>query len=277
MNPVQKSLSDRMKEYENIPNTRLIKRMPIMVRLDGRAFHTFTKKMDRPFDFYFMDLMNITTKYLKDNIPDCRIAYVESDEITLALFPYKTFTTEPMFDARVQKLCSVLASTATWIFNKTLNEWASYPILDYDDLPDDNDKAKEIVEEYGDKAEKRAFALKLVNGVAMFDARCWNLPREEVLNCFLWRQQDSKRNAILSAGQSWLGKKQIEGLKCPEIIDKLLEEKDIDYWDKIPSNYHYGRTFTDFVEQDEINMNVWHFDVKEEREILEKLINCDEQ
>lgn len=275
MNAVQKSLGDRMKEYEKVSNVKLVKRTPILIRADGRAFHTFTKSMKEPYDDYFIELMNITTKYLKDNIPDCKIAFVESDEITLGIFPYKTFTTEPMFDARIQKLCSVVASMATWIFNKTINEWYNVPLLDYDNLPDDNEKAKEVLKDYEEKSKRRSWCSNIVSGVAMFDARCWNLPKEEVLNCFLWRQQDSKRNAILSAGQSWIGKKAIVGLKCPEIIDKLIKEKDIDYWNNVPRYYHYGRTFTDLIELDKEKENVWIFDDQQDREKLESLVNCE--
>ena len=149
---------------------------------------------------------------------------------------------------------------ATYIFNKTLNDWANYPIYDIEDLPPD----------YKERASERAWALKYINRVAMFDCRCFNIPREEVLNCLLWRQQDSKRNAILTAGQTWIGKKKIHGLKTTDIIDQL-KEMDIDYWAKIPKYYHYGRTFVTGEES-----NIWVFDNKEDREKLEKLVNIDE-
>lgn len=262
MNPKQKSLGDRMKEYENVTNTYLVHRMPFVARIDGRAFHSFCKGMYKPCDNFFIKVMDETAKYLRENVPDCAISYVESDEITLCIFPYKTFTTTPFFDGRIQKLCSILASMATWKFNSILNEWQNYPDCDIEDLPSD----------YKERIEERAWANRLKNRVAMFDCRVWNLPREEVLNCLLWRQQDSKRNAILTAGQTFLGKKQSFGFKTTEIIDKLLKEKKIDYWTEIPKNYHYGRTFTSLPEE-----KIWIFDNAEDRKILEQLINCEEE
>ena len=256
MNPKQKSLGDRMKEYENVTNTYLIHRMPIMVRIDGRAFHTFCKGMKKPYDDVFIELMNEVTKYLLDSVTDCEIAYVESDEITLCLFPYKTYTTTPFFDGRIQKLCSILSAMATWKFNQILSEWKqSVPFK---------------VEEWMEKSLKKEFAEKFSDRVAMFDCRVWNLPREEVLNCLLWRQQDSKRNAILTAGQTWIGKKQIHALKTTEIIDKL-KEMGIDYWEKIPKYYHYGRTFI----HNSLKTD-WVFDNDNDRNELTKLVNIDE-
>lgn len=248
MNPAQMSLGDRMKEYENVTNTNLIHRMPIMVRCDGRAFHSFCSGMNKPYDDIFIELMDTLTKYLLVSVPDCEIAYVESDEITLCLFPYKTYATTPFFDGRVQKLCSTLAAMATWKFNQILLEWSK-----------------------GDDASKKTFAEVYSSKVAMFDCRVWNLPREEVLNCLLWRQQDSKRNAILTAGQTWIGKKKIHALKTTEVIDKL-KEIGIDYWEAIPKYYHYGRTFIH--NSDKTN---WIFDNLEDRAELSKLVNIDEE
>lgn len=254
------TLSDRMKDYERITNTKLMIRTPVMMRCDGRAFHSFCKDMEKPFDKHFIKLMDITAKYLRENIPDCEIAYVESDEITLCLFPYKTFDTNTFFDGRVQKLASVVASMATYIFNKTLDKWRNYPICDIESLPPD----------YQERVSERSFADKVENKIATFDCRVWNLPKEEVLNCLLWRQQDSKRNAIMSAGQTWIGKKQIHGFKTTDIIDKL-KEIGIDYWSAIPAEYHYGRTFTS------LGDGVWKFDDEEHREKLFTLVNCEEE
>lgn len=260
MNQSQMSLGDRMKKYESVTNTYLIQRMPILCRVDGRAFHSFCKGMEKPYDKHFMKIMDITTKYLRENIPDCEIAFVESDEITLCLFPYKTYATTPFFDGRVQKLCSVISSMATYIFNKTLNDWINYPICDIEDLPSD----------YQERVEERAWADKLKDRVGMFDCRVWNLPKEEVLNCLLWRQQDSKRNAINTAGQTWIGKKQVHSMKTTDIIDKL-KEMNIDYWTAIPKEYHYGRTFTSLP----VEKNVWIFDDASDKEALKTLVECE--
>lgn len=261
MNPKMMTLGDRMKEYEKVADAYLIHRMPIIARVDGRAFHSFCKGMEKPYDNLFIALMNSVASYLRENVPDCKIAYVESDEITLCLFPYETFTTVPFFDGRTQKLASVIASMATWKFNKVLNDWANEPLCDIENMPAN----------YPEIAEKRAWATKYINRMAMFDCRVWNLPREEVLNCLLWRQHDSKRNAILTAGQTWIGKKKIDGMKTTEIIDKL-KEMGIDYWKEIPAYYHYGRTFIP-----DNSRTKWRFDDSVDKMTLERFINIDNE
>jgi len=209
-----KSLGDRMKEYENVTNTEMYKRTPIILRVDGRAFHTFTRGLDHPYDKRFMNLMDKTMIAIVSSLPDVVISYVQSDEISIAMCPYKTFATEPVFSGRVQKLCSVVSSIATQAFIKAL--------LDTEDFTN---------------IEKQ----KYFNRNITFDCRCFNLPKEEVVNYFVWRQQDCKRNSILNAAHEYLGKKESFGFKTTELIDKMLKEKNIDYWAIIPKHVHYGR------------------------------------
>ena len=118
------SLGDRMKEnYENRAKTYLVRRMPVIIRLDGKAFHTFTRGLKRPYDEIFHNTMNQTMKYLCENIQGCKLGYTQSDEITLLLTDYDTLTTDAWFDNNVQKICSVSASMATMAFNKNLNKY----------------------------------------------------------------------------------------------------------------------------------------------------------
>ena len=124
------SLGDRMKGYENVTRTKLVRRMPVIIRIDGKAFHTFTKGFDKPFDSLLMDAMNRTMKYLCENIQGCMLGYTQSDEISLLLVDYQTLTTDSWFDDTVQKMCSISASMATLAFNKA---W------------------KEVVDEWGEK------------------------------------------------------------------------------------------------------------------------------
>ena len=113
------SLGDRMKEnYENRSKTYLTRRTPVIIRLDGKAFHTFTRGMKKPYDEIFHNTMNATMKYLCENIQGCKLGYTQSDEITLLLTDYDTLTTSAWFDYNVQKICSVSASMATMAFNK---------------------------------------------------------------------------------------------------------------------------------------------------------------
>lgn len=213
----QKSLGDRMKEYENVTDTTLYRRMPVILRLDGRAFHTLTSFMEDPFDEDFISLMNKTMLEVFESLPDAMLGYVESDEISILLCPYGNYDTEPVFSARIQKLCSVVASMATQAFIKELYERLKNP-------------------------ETADWASECLKGNITFDCRCFNLTKEEVGNYFLWRQQDCKRNSVLSAAQTFIGKKKILGLKAPELIDKMLNEKNIDYWKAIPRHVHYGRS-----------------------------------
>ena len=118
---VHDDLGTRMKEfYEQVPKTRLVRRMPAAIRIDGKAFHTFTKGFRKPFDDILIKTMQETTKYLCENIQGCVLGYTQSDEITLILVDYQKLTSSAWFDYEVQKLCSISASMATIAFNKFL-------------------------------------------------------------------------------------------------------------------------------------------------------------
>lgn len=115
-------LAKRMKEYEAVSKTRLMKRTPVVLRLDGKAFHTFTRSFQKPFDEVLIKTMQETMKYLCENIQGCVLGYTQSDEITLVLIDYKKFNTASWFDYEVQKMCSIAASMATMAFNKRFLE-----------------------------------------------------------------------------------------------------------------------------------------------------------
>jgi len=153
------SLGTRMKEYENVNRGYLIRRMPMIIRLDGKAFHTLTKKMDKPYDIKFKSLMVQTAKYLLEEIAGAKLAYVQSDEISLLITDYDKINTDAWFDKGIQKIVSISASMATQFFNSSYREMIS------------EDK---IVVPYG-----------------LFDSRCFILPKDEVTNYFIWRQQDA--------------------------------------------------------------------------------------
>lgn len=211
-----KTLGDRMKEYENVTDTVLYHRSSIILRIDGRAFHTLTSFMERPYDNNFIDLMNKTMVEVFNSFPDVTLGYVQSDEISILMCPYATYETEPVFGARIQKISSVAASIATQAFIKNLYSMTQ------------NDETKE-------------WAAKCLNGNITFDCRCFNLPKEEVINYFRFRQQDCTRNSILNAGHFYIGKKKCHGFKTPNIIE-ALKEKGIDYWTTWPNYVHYGRS-----------------------------------
>ena len=223
------SLGDRMKEfYENRSKTYLTRRTPVIIRLDGKAFHTFTRGLKRPYDKVFHNAMNETLKYLCENIQGCKLGYTQSDEITLLLTDYDTLTTDAWFGYNVQKMCSVAASMATMAFNKffsyeyeELNRWVS----EGEPTADEIDYMYTVYD-------------KMVQG-AMFDARCFSIPREEVTNCFIWRQQDATRNAIQMLGQCSFSHKELQNKSCNNIQDMLMLQKGINFND-MPTEFKRG-------------------------------------
>jgi tRNA(His) 5'-end guanylyltransferase len=222
------SLGDRMKEnYENRAKTYLVRRMPVIIRLDGKAFHTFTRGLKKPYDEIFHDTMNATMKYLCENIQGCKLGYTQSDEITLLLTDYDTLDTDAWFDNNVQKICSVSASMATMAFNKYLQE-ETFEYVDALMVLQDLDFEKEYLDVLDGKL-----------GQAMFDSRCFNIPIEEVTNCFIWRQQDATRNAIQMLGQCNFSHKELHGKSCSDIQDMLMLQKGINFND-MPTEFKRG-------------------------------------
>ena len=224
------SLGDRMKEnYENRAKTYLVRRMPVIIRLDGKAFHTFTKGLKKPYDEIFHNTMNATMKYLCENIQGCKLGYTQSDEITLVLTDYDTLTTDAWFDNNVQKICSVSASMATMAFNKYLREFSR------DTLRRINNTFTCTVEE----ANYTAVLEKAIEKGAMFDSRCFNIPESEVTNCLIWRQQDATRNAIQMLGQCNFSHKELQKKSCNDIQDMLMTQKNINFND-MPTEFKRG-------------------------------------
>lgn len=200
------SLGNRMKGYENIERKYLTRRSPLIIRVDGAHFHTFTKGFDRPFDESFMTAMWSTTRYLCENIMGVKIGYTQSDEITLLLTDDDTLETQPWFGKNLQKIVSTTAALATFYFNRELRE-----------LP----------------TKSEGVTKAITNGrVATFDARAFTLPHDEVMNCFEWRQQDAIRNSIQALGQSQFSQNELMHKSCADIKQMLLEQKNIN-WDNI--------------------------------------------
>lgn len=221
------SLGDRMKEnYENRAKTYLTRRTPVVMRYDGKAFHTYTKGFERPYDEIFHKAMNETMKYLCENIQGCKFGYTQSDEITLILTDYDKLTTDAWFDYAVQKMCSVGASMATVAFNKFITQAINDVVGLW--LVDEIKGNRELTDEEQKRKEK---LLAIAKKMPVFDCRCFNIPEDEVVNCVLWRQQDATRNAIQMLGQCHLSDKQLDGKSSNEIQDMLMVEKGINFND----------------------------------------------
>lgn len=214
-----------MKQYESVAKTRLTRRTPVIIRIDGKAHHTFTRGFVKPFDEVYMKTMQDTMKYLCENIQGCVLGYTQSDEISLVLLDYKKLTSEAWFDYEVEKVCSISASMATMAFNKfffrNFNEY----------LPTGGDP-KEMIE----------YCVRYSNassGEAMFDSRCFNIPKEEVTNNIYWRQIDAIRNSIQMVGQANFSQKQLQNKHCGQIQEMLIKEKNID-WNDLPNTQKQG-------------------------------------
>lgn len=218
--PIRDDLGTRMKVfYENIPKTRLMRRTPVAIRLDGKAFHTFTKGFQKPFDFVLMDAMQKTMKYLCENIQGCVFGYTQSDEITLILVDYQKFTSDAWFDYEVQKLTSVSASMATMAFNKYFSENVE-DVIKYNSTHDSIVERKEgLLDNYISAVEKGA----------CFDARCFNIPKEEVTNLIYWRQLDATRNSIQMVGQANFSHDELQNKTCDMIQDMLMTKYGINW------------------------------------------------
>lgn len=224
-------LGTRMKSYyENIPKTKLMRRTPVAIRIDGKAFHTFTKGFDRPFDKVLMTAMQETTKYLCENIQGCVFGYTQSDEITLILIDYKKLNSAAWFDYEVQKMCSIASSMATMAFNKIFQKCVNRYIsrIAY--------HANNVNMDISDRTNKYRIAQE--KG-AMFDARCFNIPKEEVTNLIYWRQLDATRNSIQMVGQANFTHKELQNKNCNDIQNMLLTEKDIN-WNNYPTSCKRG-------------------------------------
>lgn len=209
-------LGDRMKDfYEDRTRFKLARRTNTIIRIDGKAFHTYTRGLNRPFDQGLMEDMNKTTEYLCQNIQGAKFGYVQSDEISILITDYDDITTHAWFDGNLQKMASIAASLATAKFNQLRMARACW---------EGND-----VEGYLDADDLEKFKL------AMFDARVFQVPyQEEVINYFIWRQQDATRNSISSVAQANFSDKELHGKKTNEMQDMLMLQKGINWNDFSP-------------------------------------------
>lgn len=232
--PVNDELGMRMKTYyEEIPKIKLMRRTPVIIRIDGKAFHTFTKGFQKPFDEVLTKTMQETTKYLCENIQGCVFGYTQSDEISLVLVDYKKLNSSAWFDYELQKMCSVAASMATIAFNK-------FYILNFTDcIANAQGKYETKKEEIAECQKLFEIYEKAYQNGAMFDARCFNIPKEEVVNCIYWRQLDATRNSIQMVGQANFSHNELQGKSCNEIQDMLMTQKGIN-WNDLPTYLKRG-------------------------------------
>lgn len=205
------SLGDRMKRYESTTQTHLLRRTPVIIRIDGKAFHTFTKCLPTydeslkqgPYSVKMQQVMAFTCKVLFQKIQNVQLIYSQSDEISILLKDWDTHETQQWFDGNLQKLTSVSASIATASFNHL----------------------------FSSEVRRRTPS---VNEFAYFDSRAFNVPEAEVVNYFIWRQQDASRNSVQMWGRHFFSHKQLHEKNNSEIQDMLMEQHGVN-WNDIPT------------------------------------------
>lgn len=186
------SLNDRMKKHEKLYRSVLPKSGHFVIRLDGRGFSKYTKKFKSPFDPVFINAMNYAAVKLCESVQGAKLAYVQSDEISLYFTDTDSEETQLFFGGNVQKINSVCATIVANAFNKHLLLYCDYPV------------------------DKFTFA--------EFDCRVIYLPTiVEVHNCILWRQNDNKRNSISQVAQSHFSAKQLHKKSVNDMLDMLIE------------------------------------------------------
>lgn len=218
------TLGDRMKSYyEDRTRFYLTRRLPIIIRLDGKSFHTYTKGLDKPFDEGLMEDMKETTKFLCENIMGAKCGYTQSDEISILVTDFDKEESQAWFDNNVQKMCSIAASLATAKFNELRVLRTIQP---------------KYLDEVG-QFDSNILKSKL----AFFDARVFQIPEfEEVVNYFIWRQRDAERNSISALAQSLFSHKELNKKNTSQMQDMCWEKGQ--NWNDLSINKKRGSFIT---------------------------------
>lgn len=185
------SLGDRMKRYEAVSKGLLTPKMPVIIRVDGKAFHTFTKHFDKPFSKALMNSMDAAAHSLAQEMQGCVACYVQSDEATFLLTDWENTETQGWFNYNHQKIVSLSAAYMSIFFNEAIEAWFEYI-----------DKPRTVRS-------------------AIFDSRAFNVPREDVVNCFLWRMKDWHRNSVQMYARQFFSHKELHKKSLDDIHDML--------------------------------------------------------
>jgi tRNA(His) 5'-end guanylyltransferase len=226
------TIGDRMKDfYEDRTRIKLVRRTNTILRVDGKSFHTYTRGLNRPFDSGLIEDMNNTAIHLCKNIQGAKLAYVQSDEISVLITDYDDINTSSWFDNNIQKMTSVSASLATAKFNQLR------------------------LERYVSDVE----SIGKFN-MALFDSRVFQIPsEEEVINYFIWRQQDATRNSISSVAQSLYSHRELEG-KNASMLQEMIFQKGINWNDYTPREKRGGAIVKNKREVGSVLRSVWETD-----------------
>lgn len=214
-----------MKRYERASKTALPWRMPVIMRVDGRAFHTYTKGCARPFDEHLMSAMDACALAICENAQGAALAYVQSDEISILLHGYRKLDSQPWFDNEVQKIVSISAAIAS--AEMTMRSPAIFGHMK----------------------------------PAHFDARAFVLPEAEVCNYFIWRQQDATRNAIQMMAHAHYSHRELHRKNTSE-MQEMLFAKGVNFNDA-PTHHKRGRCIVrTSCEVDGVPRHLWETDAE---------------
>lgn len=210
-------LGTAMKEFERVEASRRCPPgKPLIVRLDGRAFHTFTRGLHRPFDPKLTELMKDTTAVLVKEL-QARIGYTQSDEITLVWYVPENSESEYIFGGRYQKLVSISAAMATAVFNKLLPNY----------LPTKS------------------------HLTPLFDSRAWCVDNlQDACLCLLWRKFDAVKNSISMVAQAHLSHKTLHKKGSAEKLQMLRDLGDP--WENYAESYRQGSFYARVTEYREL-------------------------
>lgn len=229
------SLGDRMKAYEGAFKHSLPARMPVVIRVDGKAFHTWTKKVkaERPFDDKLIGSMQVTAVELCKEIQGAVLAYTQSDEISILVHNYKRLTSQGWFANEIQKMVSISASLASSV----------------------------MTEAYGCRT--------------LFDSRVFILPESEVVNYFIWRQQDASRNSIQMLARAHFSHKECHNKSGEDLQEMLFSQKGIN-WNDLPATKKRGScAVRDFIGAWAVDTNIPIF--TQDRDYINKLMVVEEE
>jgi tRNA(His) guanylyltransferase len=196
-------LGDRMKGYEGAWGSVLPERTPVIVRVDGKAFHTATRGLKKPVDERVSMSMKLTALALLKNMQNAVLAYQQSDEISILMINYQGQFTQSWYGNKVQKIVSVAAALATREFNSCIQDDSELAVREW-----------------------------------LFDARAFSLPREEVRNYFVWRQMDAMRNSVSNLGRCYFSQKELNGKPSKEVVE-MLRKIGVN-WDSMRSQDRMG-------------------------------------
>lgn len=189
-------LGDRMKNYENITRNHLIPNMPVIVRVDGRAFHSYTKQKwcEFPYSHVLISVFHKTTLKVCEETSNVVFAYHQSDEVTFLLKDYERRAQQQVFQGNIQKITSTFASKFTAYFNKYMEE------------------------------ELSLSSIGILNPkLAEFDARVFNIPIHEVINCFIWRQKDWEKNSVTQYASSFFSHTELMNKNTKDKHDMIYD------------------------------------------------------